>query len=44
MKHTNFYDEVDYEQAPETWLVHALYLAPAIILVVYLLAHLIISL
>lgn len=39
-RHTNFYDEVDYEVAPESWLVQGVWLVPAILLVGWIVVRL----
>jgi hypothetical protein len=35
-KYTHFNDQVEYKQAPESWLVQAIWLAPAIALIVWI--------
>lgn len=43
MTYTNFDHELDegYEEAPETWLVQAVWITPAVLLVLYILYKLV---
>lgn len=42
MNYTHFNDEVEHEEAPETWFVHALWLAPLVLLVGFIIVRMII--